>query len=719
MSTFSSVACYSALSCCSQDDLLSAYARMVASLALEKNYTTIDANTLVKDFKAKFGFEIPYHPMLTIIEHCMKIGFFQYNSSTYSTFPILSKIAADDFNSILLAKDNRYKEILEQFNSFLISQHNMHSSNEDLDEKIRAFIERYGIKAKMDREILRKVKNDYFFAEFLVDCEEKGFTDVLDYLDEYTIGIALSEVFVFNEVPNSFTAKNVHAYLDAGVIFKILGIDSGNHKDSYVQFVRNMQRIGIRVYTYEHTIEEVMGIIEGSKQWIGNPNYDATLSSETAYFFVTNNWTVQKIDELSTGIRYRLENDFYITIERMSYPKVEDIRTATESCINEMIVERYRNNMSEQEIALKEKSIEKDARSIFFTQHKNGNIVPLHINDVQNVFVTTNRALASVGYHLSLSIAPVKDMFIPVVVTDVKWGTLIWFNSPSMISTINRPRLVSAAYAAFRPDTDLIKKLNARLSQLEEEGSISPEQCYLLKVNPIAQHLLAKQTMNDPNNFVDSTPFDILRELGRESFEQGSASRQAEVDLLAKQNTEYQKALELERQKRVVSNLENSLEQKITELNSVKSRKKEIGKELAELRLTKDEIEKVVANRIRTLNIVCSLIAISVIVLSVLYGKEYSWAITLITFVLEILFWLYEVWGNKGSLYTKVRNWVVNTTRENQSSLRRFSNSHFQMLENEEMQTAMRINNLESQITDIQNQLTIEKQKLDDAIISV
>ena len=41
-------------------------------------------------------------------------------------------------------------------------------SDEDVDDKILAFIERYGIKTKVDRRILRDVKDDYIFDAFLV-----------------------------------------------------------------------------------------------------------------------------------------------------------------------------------------------------------------------------------------------------------------------------------------------------------------------------------------------------------------------------------------------------------------------------------------------------------------------------------------------------------------------------------------------------------------------
>lgn len=197
----------------------------------------------------------------------------------------------------------------------------------------------------------------------------------------------------------------------------------------------------------------------------------------------------------------------------MSYPHAEDIHTQTEAVIKEMIIKIYQESGSTANFEEIDHTINQDAKSIFYTQHKNGNIVPYHLNDIKNIFITTNRSLANVGYELSNAIVSSKGCFIPLVMTDITWETLIWFNSPATISSINRPRLVSAAYAAFRPSPELIKKLNTALSKLEKDGAITPEQCYFLKVSPVAQQLLAKETINDPDKFVDLTPLEILKTL--------------------------------------------------------------------------------------------------------------------------------------------------------------------------------------------------------------
>lgn len=713
MSAFSSIACYSALRACSKDDILSAYARMVAALVQKKRYERCEAEVLCSDFEVMYGFEIPYHPMCTIMKQCEQFGYFTYNSSSHAFFPNFDSIDSEDFLDIIQKKDDEYKKLLAEFNEFLINQHDIHSSQEDLDEKIRAFIERYGIKSKSDRDVLRKVKDDFLFAEFLVHCEENGRGEILDYLDEYIVGVALSEIFTYSEFPNNFTAKNARVYLDTSLLFRLFGIDSSSRADSYTEYIRNMQRIGIRVMVYEHTVNEMIGIIESSKHWIGNPDYDATLSSEATFYFVSNNWSVDRVDELSVNIRTRLLDEYNIQIDKMTYPKVEDIHTPYEADIRAKIVERYVESDPNRNIDDISYSIDQDAKSIFFTLHKNGNRVAYHIDDIENVFVTTNRSLVKVGCAFSHDIAQSKEVFIPAVMNDINWGTLIWFNSPALISSISRPRLVSAAYAAFKPSPELTKKLNSTLIKLEGQGKITPDQCYLLKVNPIAQHLLTHKTINDPERFVDATPLEILKELGREAFEQGSASRQAEVDMLTEQSEAYKVQLAKEQQEKVIFNLKKEGQLLAAQIKPVKERIRSIQEELKVLNNVKSEIDAVVKSKCSICKIVISILVILIIGVPILLGNEFSWILGAISFITPMVAWLIALWSGTKITYAWIQHEVETHTREKQNKLRRYSDSQLQNLKQELDDQLSKLRELQNKENEVFTNLAWENGKAD------
>ncbi len=727
MSTFSRVACYATLTTCSQKDVISAYARMVAYIATQKKYRKCTAEQLVKDFEDFYKFRVPYHPMCTIMNQCVKLDLFTYNSLSHSYSPNYNCSDNDDFFTIIQGKEAEYKKLLERFSDFLIKKYNKFYSPEALDEEIRAFIEGSGIKTRSDHKSLLKAKEQYFFAEFLILSEEQGHTEILDYLDSYLIGMSLSEVFIYNENPDNFTSNNICVYFDTGLLFKLFGIDSSNHTDSYIQYLRNMQRMGIRIKVFEHTVNEMIGIIEGSKHWIGNPDFDATLSSECTYFFVNNEWTVEEVNNLSIGIRSRLKDDFNISIDRNPYLKYEDIHTPYETDIRDMIVSLYKENDPALDVDEKQYTIDQDAHSIFLIHHYNGNRVAYHINDVENIFVTTNRSLARVGYNLSYRLAQSKDYFIPSVINDIKWGTLIWFNSPATISSISRPRLVSAAYAAFRPTPDLTKKLYARLADLESEGKITPEQCYLLKVNPIAQQLLASKTMNDPDKFIDATPLEILKELGRESFEQGSASRQAEVDSLTEEREKYRITLAKERHLRNIENLEHELQVIRAKIIPIKDEIIRIKKELDELNRVKFFIDQSVERSLLHLKITSIIVCIIVLAAWLYIGIKHSFAQSLIASVFPVGGWLIALLFGKKITYSLIKKYVEEHVRSRQNSNRRYSDDTVSILtkkQGELIATQKELDNAEGETltkikaeTEKMDRFSIDTTLLEEAVI--
>lgn len=402
MSTFSTIACYAALNAISDDDFVKAYAKVVASLIQQKRYIECKADVMCKDFKDYYGFELPYHPMITIINECINLGYLSYNESTHQLLPNYEMIDHEDYMQIVEEKDSMYQTIKSEFKAYLIEHYKCYASDEDIDERIQAFIERYGIETQIDKKKLHIVKDDCYFADYLVYCEENDKEEILDYLNEYTIGLSLSELFVYCEKPVLYTSKGTKVYLDTGIVFKLFGIDSTNRQDSYISFLKNIQHMGMKVYIYEHTLNEIIGIIENSKEWIGNIYFDPVKASEATNYFIRNSWKEKEIDDFSSMLQYRLQAKFNISIDYEPYPKSEDIVTIHEADINELIKAEYADSGSSiYHIEGKEYSIEQDARSIFLTQHKNGRTVPYHINEVKHIFITTNRSLARVGYKIA------------------------------------------------------------------------------------------------------------------------------------------------------------------------------------------------------------------------------------------------------------------------------------------------------------------------------
>ncbi len=100
---------------------------------------------------------------------------------------------------------------------------------------------------------------------------------------------------------------------------------------------------------------------------------------------------------------------------------------------------------------------------------------------------------------------------------------------------LNKANLISSAYAAFKPNEALLKRFNNHLILAQNDGTITPGMCYILKTNPTALNLLSRKTFNDEKLFTPETPFEILRDIENAAYEHGFKNKQKDVDILQRE----------------------------------------------------------------------------------------------------------------------------------------------------------------------------------------
>lgn len=333
-------------------------------------------------------------------------------------------------------------------------------SREDLSNQVQAFIQRDGLVAKADRSILKKVQNDFLFASYLLFCQEHGNFAPLEYIDEYITGCALEELLAFDAPIESRNHCHTNVYLDTGFIFALLGIESANRSEHFKALLDDMVSLGMRLNIFEHTYAEISSIIASSAHWIGNPYYDPSEASEATYFFASNGWSRQRVNELVSNLRSILIENYSIKIDNTRYPLKEDIRTMYQENIKEQIVAEYSATNPRFSLEEKAQTIEFDSRSLFMLLHYNDGFSAQTLPDLKYIFVTTNRSLARVGKKIALKSFRGNANGIPIAINDLVWGSLIWSHSPTKISGLNKASIISAAFAAFMPTEAMLKKLN-------------------------------------------------------------------------------------------------------------------------------------------------------------------------------------------------------------------------------------------------------------------
>ena len=273
--------------------------------------------------------------------------------------------------------------------------------------------------------------------------------------------------------------------------------------------------------------------------------------------------------------------------------------------------------------------------------------------------------------------------------------------------------MVSAAYAAFRPSAELTKIINSTLISLVDEGKITPEKCYLLKVNPIAQRLFAKNTANNPDNFIDSTPFEILKELEESAFEQGSVSRQEEIDSLNAVKNEVEIQLAIEKQNAIIKDLKHQIA--ITEAESEKTSDtiKRISRELDELNAAKAIIDDKVSKRMKLIRILLTVIIIITFAGSIAISIISELWLAILPFALSVYGIIVSVWKDEHvSIYSLLLKYEKRFY-DRQCALRRYSDAKVLSLQNDKEESEQHLIKTQSLIQTLYEQLKEETEKID------
>lgn len=647
--SFSTNACYAVLSTCSEEGVLHAFLKLVIALVVEKGYVKLDPQSMVRDFETKYGFSLPYHPMQTVIQLGIDEEYFVYNTALKAVYTTKKAAENGAFMEMLAQQEAAYNRLLKSFGNYLCEKHNLFCSRQELSDKIHAFIYRYGlVSGANSKKVLEKVKNDYMFAEYLIFCEKEGKLSDLDFIENYITGCAFAEVMTFSVPTGTYKNCRARVFLDTGFIFSLLGIGSKDRSEEFGKLLKQMVHLGMKPMIFEHTYSEIAGIIDTARTWINNTNYDPAKASETAYYFVKNNWDFQKATELLGDLRRRLTEDYRISINNVPYPHVADIRTPTEEMIKQAIIDEYTRTNEGFCLNDKEYTINQDARSLFMVMHFDGGFVARTMPDLKNIFITTNRTLASVGKHMSAQVQGSYGTGFPVALTDLAWGTLVWANSPTEISSFNRASIISAAYAAFEPDNEILRRLNKTLLECQRDGRISPERCYFLKTNSVALRILAQRTMNEETLYTDQMPFEILQELREEGVQEGLLKKQGEINQLLAEKEAVDHALQMERHK---NNDDRSLHEKQTieiKINALQEKIDLLNQQMHFMEGVQEACHKKIQSKLLIAKILMSILGIAYVwaILYFLKNSSLNWIVDAITAIAPIILACVVLWRN-------------------------------------------------------------------------
>jgi|GEM_PF-5031837 len=515
-----SVAVYKALiDTDASNDILDPFQKIVETAIYEDTKMSFTIDDITSHLESKWNISIPDMPMRTILGRIVNKTAITRAKGNKKKFYVakreLLKETAINLNEHRMRIESDFDFLVNDFIEFTSKNSNVKIGIDDTAKVIESFVSEQATSFSLNRSKVSEKTNIYFASYFLEKCIKD--TKLTDILKTITFGYILSEsIFISspNEKPKFSSMKIV---FDTPILFKLLGISEIDEVQIYIDFVKLLQKSNAKICTFNHCVEEMERIIDGSYFWIENGMFDLSRASETSIFFVNNGYSLADIEVLRQMLRtYITEMNIEIlteSYEENHYPFNQD-----ENKIFDTILEVYKENNPSFKVDEKRYSMERDAKSISKTYILRMGNRPINLANCNAIFVTDNSSIVFASRKYNDLIYPAGGNLLATCIMDILLGTYLWLDNPMIIKELALKQLVSQAYSIMSPSTTLWNKFVGELTKCVESNRITPEVGYLLRTSSFVSRALVKTTMKDLSSVSYDTPlelFEKVKDLGK------------------------------------------------------------------------------------------------------------------------------------------------------------------------------------------------------------
>ncbi len=159
----------------------------------------------------------------------------------------------------------KMNEIKQDFIHFALNEFNKKITNEEA----KVIFDSY-IYSAANALLLNKPDNVdsvyyFIFQEYLKKLLK---TDVnkLSIIENYGIANQIQDLILYTTDQDENFLKDCHVFLDTPILMKRLGYDGKSLHDNYKSFLNSLKKAGAKEYIFEHTLDEIWGILFNFKR---------------------------------------------------------------------------------------------------------------------------------------------------------------------------------------------------------------------------------------------------------------------------------------------------------------------------------------------------------------------------------------------------------------------------------------------------------------------
>ncbi len=527
-------------------DYLSTFLPFIATLTLEKSYESIDINQLVADFKAEYGIRIPRAPMQSILSKAVSLGLIEpFQDGRY--IPVKQEMQKMSFRTEQNKCKLEIESILNNFIRFVKDNHNIDVSITESIDILMNFMDEYSpktISGEYYGENVKLISNrDLYLMGDFIQFSIKSDISVFESIRKISMAYLITTALTFDEPVDKRVdgLYGVTLYLDTPIVLRLLGLHTEELERSYKEmFLAFNNSINPQLKMFQHTFDEVSGIIGDCSNWIDNPEYNPKYANPALLNFVKRNYSKIQVELYKNTLRSKLEELGIEVDEHDYYDAIGQSSQINSEKFEQKLIEVYKRNNPNYNENKNPTSLQYDVRSI-------ENIVKLWkrkssstYSTLGYVFVTSNSTLAYVARKFTSDYWWDNKNHKSPCITDYYLGTMIWLSTPAEeIENVSKLKLLADCSAATSPTREVMDKFLYELEKLKESKGIKSEDYLLFRKNAYEKNYIQKLTLNEESafkeDFLDQMLAQIKDDLNRPYIEELSKKEEQIKSLILKQ----------------------------------------------------------------------------------------------------------------------------------------------------------------------------------------
>ncbi|MDR3586984.1 MAG: hypothetical protein P4L59_16980 [Desulfosporosinus sp.] len=274
-------------------DYLSTFLPFIATLVLKKNYEIIDIGVVVQDFKDEYRISIPRAPMQSILSKAVSTGLISH-SQDGRYLPVIPELQEISFLSRQIESNSEIEIFLNGFIGFVALNHHVIISQSEAVDILVSFLEKYSPRTisgeynSAESEQFMSNKNLYLIGEFIQSTVRTNFS-LFEIIRKLSMACLITTALTFDEPVETRTKElsELTIYLDTPIALRLLGLQTEELQLAYKEMFDTFKTaINPTFMIFQHTFDEISGIIADCSNWIDNASYNPIYANPALLNFV-------------------------------------------------------------------------------------------------------------------------------------------------------------------------------------------------------------------------------------------------------------------------------------------------------------------------------------------------------------------------------------------------------------------------------------------------